>query len=230
VKTTMPKFSAVLFVLLWTVIAVGYQPDPFRVHVQFDNVSKLQEGNGVVLKTETIGFVESLGYVKEGYFKVTLAIDNDRKSVISEYTRFIIVEDPLAADKKAVRLIQTRRGGKLLKNGATVEGSDKYSVLFEDMTGDIRDGVDFLKKGMNEFSEEIKNLSENEQMKALRREIRRLSESMVKAKKETQEKIKNEILPLLKRDMEKLREQLRKFGREEEMEPLDNEMKKISHI
>jgi hypothetical protein len=225
----MRKTGLILLVSLWGIISAAYRPDVFHVHVHFDSVYKLQDGDGVVLETETIGFVESLTYLKEGYFKASLAIDKDFKSVITEYTRFIIVEDPMAAGKKAVRVIQTRRGGKLLENGAIVEGSDKYSVLFEDMTGDIRDGVDILKKGMNEFSEEIKSLSENEQMKALGKEIKRLAEAMGKAKKETREKIINEILPLLKRDVEKLRERLREFGREEEMTPLDNEMKKISH-
>ena len=226
----MRKFGVILFALLWAIISAGYQPDAFRVHVLFDQVNKLQEGDGVVLKAQTIGFVENFIYAKEGHFKVTLAIDKGFETDISEYSRFIIVEDPTVTGKKAVRVIQTRLGGKSLKNGTTIEGSDKYSVFFEDMAGDIRDGVDFLKKGMIEFSEGLKGLSENEQIKALRKEIKRLTEVMAKAKNETREKIINEVLPLLKRDMEKLREQLRKFGREDEMAPLDNEMKKISHV
>jgi hypothetical protein len=226
----MRRFSVVLFVFLWAIISAGYQPDAFRVHVLFDQIYKLQEGDGVVLDAQPIGFIENIRYVREGHFKVTLAIGKGFEADISEYSRFIIVEDPLSAGKKAMRVIQTRHDGKPLKNGATIKGSDKYSVFFEDMTGDIRDGVDFLKKSMNEFSAGLKGLSENEQMKALKKEIKRFAEVMAKTKNETREKIVNEVLPLLKRDMEKLREQLRKFGREDEMAPIDDEMKKISHI
>lgn len=222
--------SLLLFALLMAVVAAGYQPDVFRLHVLFDQVNRLQEGDDVIFETQSIGVVENLTYAKTGYFKVTLAIDKNFEADISEYSRFIIVENPKMSGKKVVRVIRTRLGGEPLKNGTTIEGSDKYSVFFEDMAGDIRDGVDFLKKGMNEFSEDLKGLSESEQMKALRKEIKRLTEAMAKAKKETREKIINEILPLIKRDMEKLRERLRKFDREDEMTPLDDEIKKINRI
>jgi ABC-type transporter Mla subunit MlaD len=226
----MRKASVILLTLLWAVVAVGYQPDMFRIHVQFEHIYKLQEGNRVVSATKTIGVVKRLAYVKEGYFKATLAIENGCEADISEYSRFIIIDDPDVTDKRAVRVIQIRRGGKPIENGTLIEGSDKYSVLFEQMTGDMRDGVDVLKKAANELSEEFKDLAEDEKVEALKKELQQLAEAMKKATKETQDKIQKEILPQLKKEMEKLRDQLRNLGRENEMVPLDDEMKKIHSI
>ena len=41
-----------------------------------------------------------------------------------------------------------------------------------------------------------------------------------------QEKIQKDLLPRLKEEIEKLREQLQKFGREEELKPLETQMEK----
>jgi hypothetical protein len=227
----MRKVSVISVILLWTVVAAAYNnTDGFRIHVKFDQIYKLQEGDPIVSDTKTIGMVARLAYVKEGYFKVTLAIDKEFEAKLSEYSRFIIVKDPGASEKRTVRVVQIRRGGKPLEHGEFIEGSDKYAVLFEQMAGDVQDGVEYLKKGANELSEEFKDLAENEKLEALQKELQKLAEAMKKATKETQEKIQEEILPRLKKEMEKLREQLRKRGREDEMAPLDDEMKKIHSI
>ena len=44
----MRRFGVILIVLLWAIVAAGYQPEVFRVHVLFDQVYKLREGDGVV--------------------------------------------------------------------------------------------------------------------------------------------------------------------------------------
>jgi len=229
-KRPMRYIGMLFFILLWTMAAFASQSTVLNVHVRFEQVFRLQQGDRVLNAAQPIGYVKMIAYLPEGYFNVTLAVDGGFASDISEYSRFVIVNDPWVNDRKAIRVVQTREGGNPLKNGAWVEGSDKYSVFFDDMKGDIQDGVDDLKKGMNEFSEEIQGLSENEKVKALKKEMERLAEAMRDASKEIQEKLRKEILPLLKQDLEKLREQLRKFGREEEMKPLDEEMKKISHV
>ncbi|MBW2663089.1 MAG: hypothetical protein JRD93_14115 [Deltaproteobacteria bacterium] len=50
---------------------------------------------------------------------------------------------------------------------------------------------------------------------------------MKRSSKSVREKIQKELLPRLKEKIEKLREQFRKFGREEELEPLETQMEKI---
>ena len=229
-KGPMRYISSLFFILLWTTAAFASQAAVLHIHVRFEQIFKLQQEDRVLSEAQPIGHVKTIAYLPEGYFNVTLAVDGGFAPDISEYSRFVIVKDPWAGDRKAVRVVQTRDGGSPLKNGAWVEGSDKYSVFFDDMKGDIQDGVDYLKKSMNEFSEEIQGLSENEKVKALKKEMERLAEAMRDASEESREKLRKEILPLLKQDLEKLREQLRKFGREEEMKPLDDDMKKISHV
>jgi hypothetical protein len=204
--------------------------DGFFLHVQFDQIYKLQEGDRVISGESTVGMVKRLVYEKEGYFKVTLRIDKGFEVELSEYSRFIVTNDPKVTDKRAVKVIQIRRGGKLIENGAFVEGSDKYSVLLEQMAGDVWDGVDSLKKAANDFSEELKDLSENEKVQVLKKELQQLAEAMKKGTKATRDKIQKQILPPLKKEMEKLREQLRNLGREDEMVPLDDEIKKIRRI
>jgi len=57
--------------------------------------------------------------------------------------------------------------------------------------------------------------------------LERLAEEMKRSSKSVREKIQKELLPRLKEKIEKLREQFRKFGREEELEPLETQMEKI---
>lgn len=220
----------ILPVCLCVLLGAGAPPDMVRIHVEFDRIDRLQEGDAVVKDQQSVGHVESVEYVDSGFFRATLAIDKTYAAEITEHSRFMITEDPVTLEKKRVKIVQTRTGGKPLANGATVQGSDKYAVLLESIRGEIQDSVDFLKQEVDAFSKDLNRLNPDEKVKALKMEMERIARTMQQATRETREKIEKEVLPLLKKEMEDLREQLRRFDREEEMAPLDQEMKQINRI
>lgn len=226
----MRTYHWILVVCLGLLLGAGNQPDMLRIHVAFDGVDRLQEGDDVVLDAQPVGYVEKLAYVQDGFFRVTLSIDKTFAPQLSENSRFIISDHTGETGKKTVRIVQTRSGGRPLASGSTVKGSDKYAVMLEKIRGDIQDSVDFLKREMDAFAEEIRRLSEDEKIKALEMEMKRIARAMKEASRETREKIEKEIVPLMKKEMEALRERLRENGREEEMAPLDQEMQRILRI
>jgi ABC-type transporter Mla subunit MlaD len=227
----MRRFHTMLLIFLWaTTVFAADQADSFQVHVRFEQVFGLHQGDGVIFQDKSVGFVKTVTYGSDGYFTATLGIDKCLAKRISAESLFIIIEDPLTADRKAVMIFQAAAGGPALKDGATVQGSDKYEVMLEAVKKNLESGIDFLQKGMSAFSKELKNLPENEKVKALNEELKRLSNAMQRATKETQEKIRQEILPSLKKELEALRRELQHFDKEDEMAPLENEMKKIERI
>ncbi|MEJ2098110.1 MAG: hypothetical protein P8Y38_13530 [Deltaproteobacteria bacterium] len=227
----MRCFNTMLLMLLWaTTVFAANQADSFQVHVRFEQVFGLHQGDRVIFQEKSAGFVKTVTHGSDGYFTATLGIDKCLAKGISTDSRFIIIEDPLAAERKAVRIVQAAADGTVLEDGATVAGSDKYEVMLEAVEKNLASGIDFLQEGMSAFSKELKNLPENEKVKALNEELKRLSKAMQRATKEAQEKIRQEILPSLKKELDALRKELRQFGKEDEMAPLEDEMKKIERI
>ena len=126
----------------------------------------------------------------------------DFKDFLTEYSRFTITDDPRDESRKAVEMILTHMGGPPLKNGSTVDGSSKYQVLLEMMKDDARDGVKYLKKEYQRFSNELKSLSENEKIRELMDQMARLATELKEASRETRDKITSEIIPMLEKEIE----------------------------
>ena len=81
-----------------------------------------------------------VSYSVDGHYIVDLAIKKEFANAATEYSKFFIIEDPQNKAKKAIEMINTRRGGSPLRDGATVEGSTKSSAVFS------RIGDDFEKR------------------------------------------------------------------------------------
>ena len=200
------------------------------IHVRFNNINGLVVKDRVLFDGTNIGKVKKIKYGEDGIFTVSLSIEKNFKVFLTEYSRFTIADDPQDNDKKAVEMVVTHMEGTPLKNGSSVDGSSKYQVLLEMMKYDAREGIDYLNKEFQRFFDDLKSLSEHEQVKELEKQIARLGQELKKASRETKEKIIADIIPKLEREIEALRERLEANGREEEVEPLEKELKKIKTI
>jgi hypothetical protein len=226
----MRKHVSILTILFCLTIPVGLTGGYFHLTVRFDRINGLVERDRVFFEKEAVGIVENITYTENGQFYVNLAIEKKISPSLTTRARIIVTDDIKIAGKKAITIIQTRTGGRPLADGAIVDGSDRYAAYFEDMKYDLEEGLALLKKELDNFSKDLQKLPESQRFQALTEELKRIADSLKTAGEETKETIRKELLPLLRQEMEKLREYLRKHGREEEMEPLDNEMKKITHI
>jgi len=201
-----------------------------NLKVRYDQIEGLKEGDRVISEQNHIGKVAGVFYSEDGYYVADLVIKKDFASAATEHSKFFIIADPENKGKKAIEMIQARKGGTRLQDGATVDGSTKSLVFFNQMRDDFEKGLQDLKKRFEQFSEDLSSVPESEEFKKLEKELERLAEEMERSGKSAREKIQKELLPWLKQELEKLRERLRKFGREEELEPLEIQMEKIMEI
>lgn len=219
-----------IFIFIAVAVLTGFSFGSVDIHVRFENVDGLVAKDRVVFDGTGIGKVKKIKYGDDGLFLVSLSIDKEFKAFLTEYSRFTITEDPRDSDRKTVEMLLTHMGGEPLKDGSSVEGSSKYEVLLEMMKNDARDGIEFLKREYQRFSNDLKSLSEHEKVKELMEQMARLEKELKDASQETRDKITAEIIPMLEEEIEELRKELEALGREEEVEPLEKELEKIKYI
>ncbi len=228
------KYSAMVnrLILIFFIglVLTGFGFGTEKIHVRFESVNGLVAKDRVMFDGTAIGNVKKISYGDDGIFTVSLSISNDFKDFLTEHSRFTIVSDPHDGSRMAVEVMKVRIGGTPLKNGSSVEGSNKYQVLLEMMKDDAKDGIGFLKKEYQRFSNELKSLSEHEKVTKLKETIARLGQELAKESRETRDKIASEIIPMLEKEIEALREELEALGRGEEVEPLEKELEKIKYI
>jgi paraquat-inducible protein B len=220
----------ILVPLMLGLVFLGCKESALRIKARYDQIQGLKENDRVIFEKNQVGLVTGVFYSEHGYYVVDLAIERRFANAVTEHAEFFIIGDPQNVGQKAIEMIQTRRGGSPLQDGATVQGSIRSSAVFGQMREDFEKGLEGFKEQLEQFFEDLKSVPENEEVKKLEKELERLVEIMKQSSKSVQEKIQKELLPRVKEEIGKLRERLRKFGREEELEPLDTQMEKIMEI
>ena len=220
----------ITILMMVSLVVLGCEAGVLNLKIRFDDIQGLKSNDGVIFETNRIGKVNEVTYTKDGTYRVELRIDKAFKNAATENARFIIVSDPQKKGHKAVKMIQTREGGKPLQNNAVIEGSRKSSAIFERLEKDLEKGMESFRKEFNGFAEELKKIPDSEAFKALEEELAGLYDEMKRSGKEVREKIQNEILPRLEQELENLKKRLQEKGREDELKPLEIKMKEIRKI
>lgn len=221
----------ILIPLMLYLIFLGCKESTLNLKVRFDQIEGLKEGDLVFFEHNHIGKVEGVFYSDDGYYMVDLEIKHDFANAATERCKFFIIAEPHNKKKKAIEMVQTRKGGSPLQDGATVDGSTKSSAFLNlVMRDDFEKGLQDLKKEFDQFSKDLGNVPESKEFKKLEKDLKDLAEDMKRSGKAAREKIDKELLPWLKQEIEKLRERLRKFGREEEVRPIEIQMEEIMRI
>jgi hypothetical protein len=220
----------IIILLILFVALFACKENLLNVKIKFDQIYGLQKGDRVIFQQNHIGNVTEVFYSKEGYYTVGIVINKDFVDAATEHSRFFIISDPRDTDKMAVEITQARKDGSPLKNNSVVEGSSKTSAFVDQILNELLDGFGGLKKQFEHFSEELQSIPESEEFKNLEEELKRLGEEMGRSGEAVREKIQKEVLPQLKEELEELRERLRQFGREDELEPIEIEMRKMTEI
>lgn len=199
-----------------------------NLKIRFDHIMGLTADDDVIFESNRIGQVTRVFYDKEGHYMVDLKIGDDFSDAATENSRFFIIEDPAAPEKKAVEMIQIREGGVLLTDGTVVEGSTRSSAVLQKMLEDFDQQTGKLGRQIEKFMEDLGQLSQSEEIKQLQKDLEKLGREMEKAGKATRDKIQNEIVPLLRESLDRLKKRLEKFGREKEVEPLERQLEKLT--
>lgn len=227
--TRMTRKVCLIILTLFPLLC-GCKPGDITLKIRYDRIEGLKQNDRVLFEQNQIGTVTRVIYTAEGRYEADVSIRKEFASAATENSEFFIVSDPQQKDKKAVEIIQSRKGGTALNDGAVVEGSTQVSDVFNVFRDKLNKGINDLGKQFGQFLNELKGLSESEAMKKLEEELNRLGEEMQKSGKTVQDKIQKEVLPQLQKEIDRLREELRKFGRENEVSPLEDKMNKIKEL
>lgn len=217
----------VLILLLLPLIGIGCKADNLNLTIRYDQVRGLQKGDPVIFEQHPIGIVTGVSHRDTGDYLVNIVIKKDSNAIATEHSRFFIADDPVSQGHKAVEVAQMRPGGSLLKNQATVEGSTRAFLFFDQMMGGFEKGFENLKKEFEQFSQELSEVSESEAFKKLENELKDLAGGIEQSGQAARKEIEQQWLPRFKKELEKLRNRLRKLGREDELKPLEIELKRI---
>jgi hypothetical protein len=173
----------------------------------------------VIFEQNQIGKVIGITYTKEGAYLVDVVIAKEFTHAATGSSRFFIGRDPQDATRKTVEVVNLSKGGTTLEKGVTVEGSSRATALLDEFLGGMKDALKDLEGTLDEMTEPLRKIQMNDLMEALKQKGA-----------DAREKFQKEILPELQKKMDELRERLRKFGREKELDPLEEEMKNLKKI
>jgi hypothetical protein len=223
----MRRLLILLAVLLFN---LGCSSGDLHLKIRFDQINGLKTGERILFEENAIGEVTDVFYEKEGTYLVGVEIDSDFKNAVTGNSQFFIIKDPFTPDSKAIEMVTVKGEGSPLEDGAVVEGATSLSVLLDRMGGDIEKTINDLKKRFKNFSDDLKEIPENKDVKRLQKDLDRLLDEMKRSGTEFRDKVQKDLAPRLQEEIDKLKERLRGLGREEEVEPLETRMDEIRKI
>lgn len=87
--------------------------------------------------------------------------------------------------------------------------------------------IDSLAMQFKSFGDELGKVPDSQQVKQLEESVKQFVDEFQNASKDVQQRLQNEIIPQLRLELEELHQQLQKEGREEELEQIDKQAKKL---
>lgn len=224
-------FKKILMAMLFfCLIFYGCNEKGLSLKIRYDRINGLEKSDRIIYAQKSIGMVEDITRSDRGFYLADITINKNFAHIATEHSKFFIIEDPQDSNKRAIEIILSKEGGKLLKNNSIVEGSTKSEGYFDTFINRFKNGFENLKKQFNRFAQDLSRIPESNQFKNLEKELEDLMETMKSSSETVRKKIKTELLPQLKEKMEKLKKKLHKFGRDKELQPLENQLDKINNI
>ena len=98
------------------------------------------------------------------------------------------------------------------------------------MDAGLEHGLDALSGYMQNFKNELQSVPNSNELKELENILAGLSANLRKAQEDIRDSIRYELLPELRNELEHLRECLKKYGRQEEMDAVEERAKELEMI
>jgi hypothetical protein len=203
------------------------QPQGLRLQVAFDRIDGLKKGAPVKFEGNRVGQVDEVVYTKAGDYLATVTVDKAFANACTTHTRFRIVPTEADNGTKAVMLIQGRPGGDPLTADSKIQGEPMAPSVALGITAELFKGLEKLGEQIESFTQEFQNFEDSPAYQRLKEELGSLSESMADAGRSAREKIEKEVLPRIEAEIRDLRKRLESMGRESEIAPLEEELKRV---
>jgi len=159
---------------------------------------------------------------------VDVTVEDQFSALPKDSSTFYIDSDPLAAGRKAIKIIQIKQGGNMVKKNAVVDGQPKYAAIYGQIADKFRKNIQELESGLTDFFKDLQNLSENEQIKRIERQLDEILAEIGNLSQEMKHKLETEVLPRIKEHIEDLRRRLKENGSQDKLEPVEEKLETIT--
>jgi hypothetical protein len=218
----------IFFLTITALVLIGCIGATHNFMIRFDDIQGLRENDRVFFDKTAIGEVTGIEYTDTENYLVSVAVEDQFSSLTKDSSTFYIDSNPETEDRKAIRIIQIKDGGNIIKKDAIVEGQSKYSAIYGQIANKFRKNVHVLESEINEFFKGLQNLSESEQIKQIERQLDKILAEIENLSVEIKHKLETEILPRIKQQIEGLRRRLEEIGKEEKLKYVDQKIETIS--
>ncbi|MCG6905697.1 MAG: hypothetical protein LJE63_03650 [Desulfobacteraceae bacterium] len=220
----------IVWALVWLLTAAACAEPDLGLTIKYERVDGLTRGDRVLMERTEIGRVTDVVYSDAGAFEVKVAIRREFRPAATENSRFTIIADPAAAERRAIEMLQVRPGGVPLADGATVAGAAGYSARLEQFLSGVEQNLEGLQTQLRAFGEELRRIPESEALDKLERRVAEFAAQLQEAGREARAKLLEEVLPRLEKEVQALRKRLQDLGREEEIRPLERQWENLREI
>ena len=154
--------------------------------------------------------------------------EDQSSSLPKDSSTFYIDSNPETEERKAVRIIQIKDGGYIVEKNTIVEGQSKYIAIYVQIANKFRKDIHVLESEINEFFKWLQNLSEDEQIKQIEKQLDKILAEIEDLSAQMKQKLETEILPRIKEQLEELRRRLEEIGKEEKLKHVEQKIETIS--
>ena len=217
-----------IFSVITALVLIGCAGATHNFMIRFNDIEGLRKNDQVFFDQTPIGVVTDFEYTDIGNYLVKVAVDNQYSSLPRDSSTFYIDSNPENESKMAIRIIQIEDDGNIIEKDAIVDGQSKYVAIYGQIANKFRKNVRVMESEINEFFKGLQNLSEDEQIKQLERQLDKILGEIENLSVQMKHKLETEILPRIKEQIEELRRHLEKIGKEEKLKYVDQKIERIS--
>jgi ABC-type transporter Mla subunit MlaD len=197
---------------LTALVLVGCFGTTHNFMIRFNDIEGLRKNDQVFFNNTPIGVVKDVEYTDSGSYLVKVAVEDQYSSLPKDSSTFYIDSHPEAEGQKAIRIIQIQDEGNII---------EKNAIKF-------RKNVGVIESEINEFLKGLQNLTEDEQIKQIERQLDKILAEIENLSVQMKHKLETEILPRIREQIEELRRRLGEIGKEKKLKYVDQKIKTIS--
>jgi ABC-type transporter Mla subunit MlaD len=209
----------------------GIYTKDLEIFIVFDTAGELGKDTKIVLNRVPVGEVRDVKTADGGEVVVAARIYKQHREKVNSSSAFIIesADSTAGPDKKQISVEVLNEDAPPLREGARVEGYSSRPQFFVSTSRKIFESAyDQFNDWLVEFQKGLKDLSEDDRLEELKKNMRKLMEETRKAVERGVEEFNKEA-PRLKEELNRIIEELRRLGRDREAdefrEQFDNYLK-----
>ncbi len=221
-------FKKISMLILAALVITGMKATSLDFAIQFEAIDGLRKSDTVYFDTTRVGAVKDIEYTDAGNFRVHVVVENQYASLPKYSSTYFIDTDPENYQRKAIRIIQLRSSGKIIKQNAVIEGQSKYAAIYDQITQKFRKNMRVLESEITELFRDLQSLSDDEQIKQLEDQLEKILDEVENLSSQMKKKLETEILPHIQEQLEDLKSRLKKNGREEKLNDVEEKFDAVS--